>query len=144
MYNIINKGVFGSMRIKPAAGGFRFSPLHSRAALRSATLHQSAFWRITFRSLSAPALATHARVFPSSHCAQAYPHPPSGGFHFVPLSLSNPQSGTQSQNGKLHSTRLNSLHCIQSPPLLSPTQSTACPAKCSPLKTKNHKSLATL
>jgi len=33
----------------------------------------------------------------------------------------------------------HSLHCIQSPPLLFPTQSAACPAQCSPLKTKDLK-----
>ena len=35
---------------------------------------------------------------------------------------------------KLHSTLPNSLHFIQSPPLLFPTQSSVCPASCLPLK----------
>jgi hypothetical protein len=34
----------------------------------------------------------------------------------------------------------NSLHCIQSPPLLFLSQLAVCPVKCSPLKTKSHKS----
>ena len=70
----------------------------------------------------------------SFHSAQA--NPP---FHSAPLWLYNPQSGTQSQNGKLHYIHPNSIHCIQSPPLLFSTQSAVCPAKYSPLNTKNPK-----
>jgi hypothetical protein len=78
---------------------------------------------VPFRSLSAPASATHARVLLSFHYAHA--NPP---FHSAPLWLPYPQARTQSQNGKLHSTPLNSLHFIQSSPLLSPTQLAVCPA----------------
>ena len=97
----------------------------------------TSFRHLSFHSVHCqpPASAAHARVLPSFHCAQA--NPP---FHSAPLWLFHPQPGAQSQNGKLHFTQPHSLHCIQSPPLLFPTQSTVCPAKCSPLKTKNHKS----
>ena len=104
------------LRPKPAAGGFRFSPLHSRAALRSATLRSIPF--IVSPSLGYPRKSASFIPLRSGN-------PP---FHSAPLWLSNPQPGTESQNGKLHSTQPNSLHCIQSPPLLFPMQPAVCPA----------------
>ena len=81
------------LRPKPAAGGFRFSTLHARAALRSAT-----FRYIPFIFSLQPRLPTQ-ECFHSFH--YAYANPP---FHSAPLWLSNSHSGTQSQSGKLHST----------------------------------------
>jgi len=85
----------------------------------------TSFRHLTFHSVHChpPASATLARMLPSFHCTQANPQ-----FHSAPLWLFSPQPETQSQNEKLHSTQSHSLHCIQSPPLLFPTQLAVCPA----------------
>jgi len=105
--------------------------------LLSITLQDcTSFRHLPFHSVHCqpPASATRARVLPSFHCSQE-----TRGFIPLPFGFSTPHSGTQSQNGKLHSTQSHSLHCIQSPPLLCPCQPTVCPARCSPLQTKNLK-----
>ena len=105
---------------------FRFSSLHFRS--------YTSFRHLTFHSVHCqpPASATHARVPPSFHFAQAYPP-----FHYAPLWLPYPQPETRSQNGKLHSTPPNSLHCIQSPPLLFPMPTSGMPCgRVSPEKPK--------
>ena len=64
------------LRPKPAAGGFRFSPLHSRAALRPPPF-------VTFLSLSAPSLgysckraSIHSIALRPAHCFIACSHHP--------------------------------------------------------------------
>ncbi len=66
----------------------------------------------------------------------------SATFRYIPFIVSpQPRLLVQACFHSFHCAQASPLfHCIQSPPLLFPTQSTVCPAKCSPLKTKNHKS----
>ena len=87
------------LRPKPAASGFRFSPLHFKATLCSAT-----FRSIPFIVIFKPRLPMQ-ECFHSFHCAHT--NPP---FHSAPLWLFHPQPGTQSQNEKLHFTQ--SIRCI--------------------------------
>lgn len=86
----------------------------------------TSFRHLTLHSVHCqpPASATRARVLPFIPLRSC---PPSVSFR-SPFGFPILLSGTQSQNGKLHSTQPNSLLCIQSPPLLYPTLTSACPA----------------
>lgn len=82
---------------------------------------------VTFRSLSAPSLG-YPRKSASIH---SIPLMPTLRFIPLPFGFPVPRSGTQSQNEKLHSTHPNSLHCIQSPPLLFPMPTSGMPCEVS-------------
>ena len=96
----------------------------------------TSFRHLTFHSVHClpPASATHARVLPSFHCAHA--NPP---YHSAPLWLFHPTFRNSKPKREAAFHPILFAHFIQTPPLLCPTQSAVCPAKCSPLKTKSHK-----
>ncbi len=100
---------------KAEAGGFYFSPLYSRAALRSAT----------FRYI--PFIVSLQPRLPSQECfLHSIALRPTRSFIPLPFGFSTPHFGTQSQNRKLHFTQPYSLNCIQTPHMLCPTQSAVC------------------
>jgi len=115
---------------KPAAGGFRFSPLHSRAALRSAT-----FRSIPFIVIPQPRLPTQ-ECFHSFHSAQVQPT----------VSLRSPLAfQPTSQNLKpkreapFHPTQFATLHSVNT--LAFPNANQRYTLRyCSPLNPKCHKS----
>lgn len=78
---------------------------------------------VPFRSLSAPASTTHARVSPSFHCAQVNPPFHSAHLRLFLLTIHITQPKREASFHQPYS-----LHFIQSSPLLSPTQSAVCPA----------------
>ena len=91
------------LRPKPAAGGFRFSPLHFRAALRSAT-----FRYIPFIVSLQPRQPTQ-ECFHSFHFAHA--NPP---FHSAPLWLFHPtfRNSKPKREASFHPTQFAPLHSV--------------------------------
>ena len=95
------------LTVKAEAGGFYFSPLYSRAALRSAT----------FRYI--PFIVSLQPRLPSQECfLHSIALRPTRSFIPLPFGFSTPHFGTQSQNRKLHFTQPYSLNCIQTPHML--------------------------
>ena len=86
--------------------------------LLSITLQDCTSFRhltVPFRSLSAPSLG-----YPRKSASFIPLHSGQPAVSFCSPLAFPPHIPELSQNGKLHSTQPNSLHCIQSPPLLFP------------------------
>ena len=112
-------------RPMPAAEGFRFTELHSRAALRS---------------LSDPSLGDPHKSA-SIHSILLRPAP---SFYFAPLwlFLSIIQLTQPKRKASFHSTQFAKFHSVTI--LAFAGQSALCPTKCSDLKIISHKSPTTL
>jgi len=112
---------------------FRFTSLHFRS--------YTSFRHLSFHSV-------HCQPQPWQPTQECFLHSimliPNRRFISLPFGFPIPQSSTQSQNGKLHSTPHNSLLSIQSPHLLFPPLTSVCPTVEFAPENKNHKSPTTL